>query len=547
MFGNLLKNNLDFLLNAAIRKCNSVTDAQDLVQDTLLSALVYLKKGGTIEEPKAYLMTVMNRRHNDMLRKKYRQPTVVMGAGSEMLADEDISDRFEESEEAETVRREVAYLADSYRRVIVKRYFQNKSVCEIAKELALPVGTVKSRLDFGRKQIKKGFDTMETYTSNSHTPQNLIFGVSGAMGMYDLPQSLVDGDAIAQNLLILAYEKPQTVSALAKAIGIAAAYIEPVIDKLVDGQLMKRMGDGKVYTDFIIYRSEDFTECIKEMEVFTEENSDTYIKPLRAAVKKLKEKSFYSQRLERFMTIEIAEQGLYQALETVQGPQSFPDRPHGGKWVAFGIIRDENYRIPSEKTGEEEYMYSGKRVQTIREFLGEKGLQLHNYETSLYTWEGRALYGEKYSDLKTASVTEVDKGLTKLFYLIKHGISPDTVDLDVRIIEALPLLEERGFVSLEDGKTEVLVPCLTNEQYKAYTDIITEAAKTFAAGIEKPLEKWCKAHRKPIPVHLTGVPEQKRVMPYQPNAMMFVYQAVKKGIHPRDLGYPCPETIAVFD
>ncbi len=547
MLDNLLQNNLDFLLAAAIRKCNSVTDAQDLVQETLLSALMYLKKGGEIDEPKAYLMTVMNRRHNDMLRKKYRQPAVIMGAGLEMLADDDVALEVEESEEAENLRREVAYLADSYRRVIVKRYFQNKSVGEIAKELDLPVGTVKSRLDFGRKQIKKGFDTMETYTSNSHTPKTLILGVSGAMGMYDLPNSLVEGDAIAQNLLILAYERPQTVSALAKAIGIATAYIEPVIDKLVDGQLMKRMGDGKVYTDFIIYRIEDFTEYIKEVEAFAEQNSDAYIKPLQTAVKKLKEKDFYSQRLERFMTIEVAEQGLYQALEAVQGPQSFPDRPHGGKWVAFGIIKDENYRIPPEKTGEEEYMYSGKRVQTIREFLGEKGLQLQNYETSLYTWAGKALYGEKYSDLKMASVTEVDKGLTKLFYLLKHGIAPDTVDLDVRIIEALPLLEERGFVSVSEGKTEVLIPCLTNEQYKDYTNIVIESAKTFAAEIVKPLVKWCKEHRKPIPAHLTGVPEQKRIMPYQPNTMMFVYQAVKKGIHPRDLGYPCPETIAVFD
>ena len=29
--------------------------------------------------------------------------------------------------------------------------------------------------------------------------------------------------------------------------------------------------------------------------------------------------------------------------------------------------------------------------------------------------------------------------------------------------------------------------------------------------------------------------------------MMFVYEAIRQGVHPRDLGYICPETIAVFD
>lgn len=50
-----------------------------------------------------------------------------------------------------------------------------------------------------------------------------------------------------------------------------------------------------------------------------------------------------------------------------------------------------------------------------------------------------------------------------------------------------------------------------------------------------------------IPAHLDSVPEQKLAMPYEPKPMMFVYEAVNRGIHPRDLGYVYPETIVVFD
>ena len=64
------------------------------------------------------------------------------------------------------------------------------------------------------------------------------------------PELLVQDDLIAQNLLILAYEKPITVSDLSKAIGIPAAYIEPIVKKLVDGELMTKTDSGKVYTRY---------------------------------------------------------------------------------------------------------------------------------------------------------------------------------------------------------------------------------------------------------------------------------------------------------
>ena len=71
------------------------------------------------------------------------------------------------------------------------------------------------------------------------------------------PELLVQDDLIAQNLLILAYEKPITVSDLSKAIGIPAAYIEPIVKKLVDGELMTKTDSGKVYTDFLITKPQD--------------------------------------------------------------------------------------------------------------------------------------------------------------------------------------------------------------------------------------------------------------------------------------------------
>ena len=87
--------------------------------------------------------------------------------------------------------------------------------------------------------------------------------------------SLVEDDLIAQNLLILAYEKPITVSDLSKSIGIPAAYIEPIIKKLVDGELMVQTDRGKVYSDFIITKPQKALENFKPQLEFAHKHFNT--------------------------------------------------------------------------------------------------------------------------------------------------------------------------------------------------------------------------------------------------------------------------------
>lgn len=42
---------------------------------------MYLSQGKEIRDMRAWLLTVMNRKFYDMLRKKYRQPTAAMATG----------------------------------------------------------------------------------------------------------------------------------------------------------------------------------------------------------------------------------------------------------------------------------------------------------------------------------------------------------------------------------------------------------------------------------------------------------------------------------
>ena len=176
---NQIEAEIEYVLSAAIKRCGNLHDAEDLTQETILSALIYLEKGGIINHPRTFLSVLLNRKYYDMLRRKYRIPTVSIGDDFDIVDESDFTEDFTFREEAEQIRREVAYLTESYRSVVVKYYFYNQNLYKISEELGLPVGTVKSRLDFGRKQIEKGFEKMEKYQENSYMPQQLAVRNSG--------------------------------------------------------------------------------------------------------------------------------------------------------------------------------------------------------------------------------------------------------------------------------------------------------------------------------------------------------------------------------
>lgn len=247
-----IEDQMEFLLSAALRKCGNLQDAEDLAQETVLAALQYEAKGKHIDNIRPWLAAVLNRKFCDMLRRRYRRPFISLGEDFDIACEFPFSVDLESMDEAGRARGEIAFLTATYREVMVRHYMEGQSVAEIAAALGIPQGTVKSRLSVGRSHVKKGIDNMEYYERQSYKPVRLSVSNSGRGGVNGEPRSLVEEDLIAQNLLYLAYEKPVYEAELARAIGIPMAYVEPVIRKLLNGELMRQTGD-RLYTDFILY------------------------------------------------------------------------------------------------------------------------------------------------------------------------------------------------------------------------------------------------------------------------------------------------------
>nr|MBQ4318036.1 RNA polymerase sigma factor [Clostridia bacterium] len=338
------------ILRLAESKCKNRSDAEDLVSDTYLAALEHIRRGGSIEYPKTWLANTFMHKWNDSLRKRYRMPTVVnfdtlhdACDGEEHFAAEDSAD-----DEAAELRRRVLYLTRTTREVIVRHYFFGEELKSIARSLDIPEGTVKSRLAYGREQIRKGFGIMENYTN--HIPQRLHVSNSGTSGRNMEPASLTDGDLIAQNLLILAYDKPLDIAELAKMIGIPTVYIEPIIDRLVDGELMVRTDSGKVYTDFIIIRPEDRISRFDAQLEFVHERYGVFRDVMRRmedetcgiAEKHLNLREGQLTKLRRYV--------VFKCLQNFAIHDSSVNKPHpkrrdGGAWTAVGHIASDSENI----------------------------------------------------------------------------------------------------------------------------------------------------------------------------------------------------------
>ena len=531
----------DYLMRLATSKCNSQADAEDLVGDTMLAAFSYMQKGGIIEHPKTWLAHTLSYKHNDNLRKKYRVPvTVYLEDSIDIIEDED--EEYLSTEDAAKVRKELNCLANITREVLIRYYYGNQSVADIAEGLGIPEGTVKSRLSAGRNQVKKGLETMET--KENYLPGRLNLSFGGSDGFKGEPISLVVGDLIAQNLLILAYDKPITISELAKAIGIPAAYIEPIVAKLVDGELMVRMDSGKVYSDFIISKAQDILEKFELQKNFAHKRFDTIWSIVEKMSDKISKMDFVKNmdaeeriKLDRYAVLKALQDFQYFGTNKIQAPK-FPKRKDGGWWFANAIAFDAGYNTKEYMDASEYCIHGGHRTSKVVSIGQTKRIRLYEFDTTL--WDSPHRYGGAYE--------LYFKYIIPLLWSIYEGISLETSDIPNEFISYIPTLEELGVIGHTENKLCVKIPVLKKAEYDEICAVIKDATEEIKATVGDEFMTFIASLKTPIPKHLTSVPELFRYMEATAYFVMsIVREAYDKGLHLKGVNYCCPPVVLVYE
>ena len=161
---------LSSLYSSALRMTRNPTDAEDLVQDTVLRAyrgFAGFQEGTNL---KAWLYRILTNSFINTYRKKQRQPVTVEGPDDLdewYLFDRLGSRNVEPSAETEVleqlpdedVQRALESLSEGFRMAVLLADVQGFSYKEIAEMLDIPIGTVMSRLHRGRKALERALWT----------------------------------------------------------------------------------------------------------------------------------------------------------------------------------------------------------------------------------------------------------------------------------------------------------------------------------------------------------------------------------------------------
>ncbi len=532
----------DPLYYAALRLSGNADDAEDITQETFLAAWQSLSRGYKPDNLWLWLNRILSNKHCDRLREKYRHPTISYDC---WITDESFrepcgTDEVDETDgQLEAIRREVGYLARTHREVFVRFYMHGESIEKIAAEMGIPSGTVKSRLNKGRQQIRKGVEDMENYTKQSYEPEILRIGCSGGCGLNNEPFSLVGyDDVLAQNILIVAYDKPMTEVEIAKALGTPVAFVEPIVKRLVDGELMARTDGGKFYSDFIQYTREDRFANFKEQLCYAEGHYAEIKNVLSDAMTALRETEYFLRqdehvrpKLELHYGISLLLNAVFDIAATVTGPmpyEEYPYRKDGGRWLAMGNRYPADYDY---KTDEDYWKYSidGESGTCLRDIYGVKSIETRCYSTEL----GQIPHNH------------MEKEQVKWMYELHSGMNSKT--LEPGVLESVDILLKYGLLK-KDGAVSLDIPVLTHDEYHAEKQLSYKMGKPIIDKLSATLSDMIRRTCVKLPPHLTSVPKwQQYFLSRDSVAMAFLYHAIDDGLLLNGVDYKVPAAILVVE
>lgn len=126
--------------------CGDLTDAEDAVQEAFVTAIRKHRTLRSVDNPEAWIRTVALRR----LHRGWRHLAVVR---RHQALDRAPEPTVEVGPEHVALVEALALLDPGQREVVVLHHLADLPVADIAEQLCVPVGTVKSRLGRGRQRL----------------------------------------------------------------------------------------------------------------------------------------------------------------------------------------------------------------------------------------------------------------------------------------------------------------------------------------------------------------------------------------------------------
>ena len=159
-YNELVKRYKDRLLNFVLRYFNNVEQAEDVVQDTLIKLYTHASYYKNVAKFSTWIFTIAKNNALTELRKNKRKKTDSMwtddGKFIDLNSNEELLDVKVQNEIAvEQLNKFLDEIPENFRMAVVLRDFQELSYDEISNILEIPIGTIKSRINRARLQLRR--------------------------------------------------------------------------------------------------------------------------------------------------------------------------------------------------------------------------------------------------------------------------------------------------------------------------------------------------------------------------------------------------------
>lgn len=158
-FKELTYPHLEFLFNVALKYSGTRYDVEDLVQETMYSAYTKFKQLRDEKSCRAWLFTILRNHFLKERKQLVRRPYLDDGASSlDYIRDEYSSSfvgRLVEKDANKKLHQVLTTLPEKFQSPLILHYMDEMTYQEISEYLALPIGTVMSRLARGKRYLKK--------------------------------------------------------------------------------------------------------------------------------------------------------------------------------------------------------------------------------------------------------------------------------------------------------------------------------------------------------------------------------------------------------
>lgn len=350
----------------ALKRCKSLEDAEDLTQEITAKIFLALIKRDDIADISKFVWTVA---HN-CLSNYYRDgncnfSSVSINDVADFLYDGsfDMEASLIKQEEIFKLQSEIAYLSKLQRRIVIAYYYENKKQSEIAKELTIPVGTVKWHLFEAKKELKRGMEIMRYSGDLKFNPIKFdMCSFSGKIGTKGDVSNFFRS-AISQNIVYSVRNEAKTINRIAEELGVSPVYVEGEVEYLEEyGFLSERKGKylcnilisepteelNRLHNEMYmkaakIFANELYSELIKSGLLDSDNILGGYNSKITSDLNGTRDKNFILWSLIPYIA-------AFSGEETMDRSIAFSDvytvRPDGGKNICYASVASPDVKPP---------------------------------------------------------------------------------------------------------------------------------------------------------------------------------------------------------